>query len=378
MSEFPHIENKSILVLANYDVGLYKFRRALLEALLGLGNVVYVSLPQGELVPELEKLGCRFIETPLERRGMNPLRDIRLYRRYCRILKEVKPDLVITYTIKPNIYGGAACRKMHIPYVANITGLGSAIAGGGPLQKLVFSMYRFALQKAGTVFFENEGNRDVLVQAGVVRAEQVCVLHGAGIETGDYTCARYPAESPVRFLFVGRIMQEKGVDELFAAFERIRAEYGDAVMLDVVGIFEEAYEEKIAELQARNAIVFHGYQKDVKPFYEQAHCIVLPSYHEGMSNVLLEAASMGRPLITSRIHGCMEAVEENVSGLLCEPKNAEDLYGAMKRFLALSHAEKEAMGRAGRARMEAIFDKKKVVEATLSALPLPEKDKENV
>ena len=368
MSESRLIENKKILVLANYDIGLYKFRKALLEELIRRGNEVCISLPYGDFVPELEKLGCKFIDTALERRGMNPVRDIRLYRQYRRILKEIRPDLVISYTIKPNIYGGLACRMAKIPFAANITGLGSAVEGGGMLRKLVFAMYRTGLKKAKVVFFENEGNREVLINAGVVKKEKTHVLNGAGIDTAEYACLPYPGDGAVHFLFVGRIMKEKGVDELFEAVKRLKAEYGESVVLDMVGMFEESYQQQVEDLQAAGTIVFHGYQADVKPFYEKAHCVVLPSYHEGMSNVLLEGASSGCPLITSGIHGCMEAVEDGRSGYVCEPKNADALYDAMKRFMGLPYEEKARFGLAGRKRMEAVFDKQQVVAETMRKL----------
>ena len=358
----------TILVLANNDIGLYKFRKALLEELIRQGNEVYISLPYGDLVSELEKLGCKFIDTALDRRGMNPLRDISLYKQYLKILKELKPDLVIAYTIKPNIYGGFACRMTKIPFAANITGLGSAIEGGGMLQKLVFTMYKAGLANAKVVFFENAGNRDVLVNAGVVKSEKTCILNGAGIDTEEYPLLPYPLEKPIRFLFVGRIMKEKGVDELFEAMTRLKAEYGTDVVLDVVGMFEESYQQTIERLQSDGIIEFHGYQTDVKPFYKKAHCVVLPSYHEGMSNVLLEAASSGRPLITSRIHGCMEAVIDGESGYLCGLKDTESLYGSMKRFAERSREECECMGLRGRHHMEDVFDKKKVVEKTMKEL----------
>ena len=368
MSESQLIKNKRILVLANFDMGLYKFRKALLQELIRLENEVYIALPNGEFIPELEKMGCHFVETELDRRGMNPLRDISLYKQYLKILKELKPDLVIAYTIKPNIYGGFACRMTKIPFAANITGLGSAIEGGGILQKLVFAMYKAGLAKAKVVFFENAGNCDVLVNAGVVKSEKTCVLNGAGIDTEEYPLLPYPTEKPIRFLFVGRIMKEKGVDELFEAKTQLKAEYGTDVVLDVVGMFEESYQQTIERLQSDGIIEFHGYQTDVKPFYKAAHCVVLPSYHEGMSNVLLEGASSGRPLITSRIHGCMEAVEDGVSGFLCEVRDAEALYDAMKRFAALPRAEKIRFGYAGRARMETMFDKRQVVAETVRRL----------
>ena len=360
--------NKRILVLANNDVGLYRFRKDLLAALLNTGNEVYISLPNGGLVPELVQLGCRYLETPIDRRGMNPIQDSKLFNQYRAMLRKVKPDLVITYTIKPNIYGGLACRMAHIPYAVNITGLGSAIENGGWLKRFVLSLYRPALKDAKVIFFENTGNRDALVATGVVPKGRDVVLNGAGVNLEDYPYQPYPQEGPVRFLFVGRIMREKGVDEFFAAARRMKQNYGDGVEFHIVGSFEEAYKPLMDELAQAGVVKYHGYQSDMKPFYAMAGCVVLPSYHEGMSNVLLEAAASGRPLITSDIPGCREAVENGVSGYLCPVKNAGALYDAMQRFAELPKDLKTEMGRRGRARMEQHFSKKAVVTKTIQHL----------
>lgn len=357
-----------ILVLANFDVGLYKFRKALLERFLADGHEVYIALPNGDYVPRLVELGCKFIETPLERRGMNPAKDISLYHLYCSVIKKVCPDLAVTYTVKPNIYGGMACRKLKVPYAANITGLGTAIEQGGALRTLVLNMYREALKKAKVVFFENTGNRDRLVEFGVIKADKTYVLNGAGIETADYPFTTYPPDGPVRFLFVGRIMREKGVDELFSAMTRLKQAYGDQVLLDLVGFNEESYEQKIRELQKKGIVQFLGFQDDVPSFYSLAHCVVLPSYHEGMSNVLLEAGAMGRPLITTAIHGCMEAVNDGKSGYLCAVRDADSLYEAMSRFVKLPYEEKVKMGQASHDHVVERFDKKMVVEDTVRHL----------
>ena len=360
--------NKRILVLANNDVGLYRFRKDLLAALLNTGHEVYISLPNGGLVPELVQLGCRYLETPIDRRGMNPIQDSKLFNQYRAMLRKVKPDLVITYTIKPNIYGGLACRMAHIPYAVNITGLGSAIENGGWLKRFVLSLYRPALKDAKVIFFENTGNRDTLVATGVVPKGRDVVLNGAGVNLEDYPYQPYPQEGPVRFLFVGRIMREKGVDEFFAAARRMKQNYGDGVEFHIVGSFEEAYKPVMDELAQAGVVKYHGYQSDMKPFYAMAGCVVLPSYHEGMSNVLLEAAASGRPLITSDIPGCREAVENGVSGYLCPVKNAGALYDAMQRFAELPKDLKTEMGRRGRVRMEQHFSKKAVVTKTIQHL----------
>ena len=360
--------NRRILVLANNDVGLYRFRKDLLAALLDAGHEVYISLPDGDFVPELVQLGCCFIDTPIERRGMNPLHDSKLFQQYRAMLKEVKPDLVLTYTIKPNIYGGMACRMSHIPYAVNITGLGSAIENGGWLKKFVLALYKPALKSARVVFFENAGNRDTLVATGVVPNGRDVVLNGAGVNLEDYPYQPYPQEGPVRFLFVGRVMHEKGVDELFAAAKRMKRQYGNDVEFHIVGSFEEAYKPIMDELEQAGVVKYHGYQSDMKPFYAMASCIVLPSYHEGMSNVLLEGAATGRALITSDISGCREAVENGVSGYLCPTKDADALCDAMQRFVELPESWRAEMGRRGRMRMEQKFSKTAVVAETMKGL----------
>ena len=359
---------KKILILANNDVGLYKFRKMLLERFLSDGHRVVIALPGGDYISQLVALGCTFVETPFERRGMNPAKDISLYRLYRSIIRDVNPDLVVTYTVKPNVYGGMACRTLRIPYAANITGLGTAIEQGGALRVLVLNMYREALKRAKVVFFENAGNRDRLVEFGVIKKEKTYVLHGAGIDVEAFPFERYPADGPVRFLYVGRVMREKGMDELFLAMEQLKEQYGDFVQLDMIGYLEEAYEGRLQALQDAGTIRFLGFQDDVPEYYRQAHCVVLPSYHEGMSNVLLEAGAIGRPLITSNIHGCLEAVVEGKSGYLCSVRDANSLYDAMARFVELPYEEKVAMGAASHDHVVAVFDKKQVVEETVNQL----------
>ena len=358
-----------ILILANHSGGLYDFRKDLIAELKKHANVT-VAVPHNDRWEELRKLADRLIELPVDRRGMNPLHDSKLFHKYRTMLKEVKPDLVLTYTIKPNIYGGMACRMAHIPYAVNITGLGSAIENGGWLKRFVLALYKPALKGAKVVFFENTGNRDTLVATGVVPNGRDVVLNGAGVNLEDYPYQPYPQEGPVRFLFVGRVMHEKGVDELFAAAKRMKQEYGDSVEFHIVGSFEEAYKPVMDELEQTGVVKYHGYQSDMKPFYAMASCIVLPSYHEGMSNVLLEAAASGRPLITSDISGCREAVENSVSGYLCPTKNADALYDTMQCFAKQPESWRAEMGRRGRERMEQKFSKTAVVAETIKHLEI--------
>ncbi len=357
----------NILILANNDVGLYQFRKELIQELLK-ENTVKISLPYGHLVDKLKEFGCDFIESSVDRRGINPIKDIKLLLSYLKIVKRSNPDLVITYTIKPNVYGGLVCRLLKKQYAVNITGLGTAFQGNGILRKVVVLLYKASLKKAKTVFFENAENMQIFLDEKICKKSQVCLLNGAGVNLEHFTPKEYPTQdSRIRFLFIGRVMKEKGIDELFEAMTRLRQDNIDCA-LDVVGSFEEDYEQKINQFTNEGWLRFHGYQTDVRPFLANSHCFVLPSYHEGMANTNLEAASSARPIITSNIHGCKEAVIDGVTGFLCESKNADSLYESMKKFINLPYDKKITLGLNGRKHMEDNFDKKRVVKETIKVL----------
>lgn len=356
-----------VMILANFDLGLYQFRKELIQELLK-DNEVIISLPYGELIEPLKNMGCKFIDTPVDRRGINPITDIKLFQNYRRLLKKEKPELVITYTIKPNVYGGLACLMAKIPYATNITGLGTAFQNEGLLKKLVTALYKVGLKKAKVVFFENAENRQIFIDEKIVKEAKTYLLNGAGVNLTHFRVLEYPEDDSVtRFLFIGRVMKEKGIDELFSAMQHLVSD-GYNCSLDVLGGYEEDYKETIEKYEGEGWLHYHGYQKDVRPYIEKCHCFVLPSWHEGMANTNLECAASGRPVITSNINGCLEAVVDGVSGYLCEKKNADNLYQVMKKFVMLPCDVRKAMGLAGRKRMEEVFDKKKVVEDTIRHL----------
>ncbi len=359
-----------ILILANFDGGLYKFRKELIAHLIAQGHDVTISLPNGDLVAPLVQMGCTFIDTPVDRRGINPKTDRILMKKYQDIVNDVAPDLTITYTIKPNIYGGMACQKAHVPYAINITGLGTAFQKKGLLKTLVIWLYRKACKQVDMVFFENSKNRDTLLEYGIVKKDRTYVLAGAGVNLEEYPLTDYPKEEEkIHLLFIGRMMKEKGIEELFDAMEEL-AKVRDDVVLDLVGFYEEDYADRIKALESKGLVIYHGYQEDVRPFIAKSSVFVLPSYHEGMANTLLECASMGRPLLTSNIPGCMEAVEEGAggNGLLFQVQDAIDLYDKIVTFLNLPYETRRAMGLKSRQLMAQKFDKKKVVEATYKQL----------
>ena len=355
-----------IVIIANNSNGLYLFRRQLISALIDQGHEVIALTPFDTDVDNLKGLGAKLVETPIDRRGTNPIRDYSLMQLYKKELKRIKPYLVITYTIKPNVYGGMVCRQLKIPYAANITGLGTAFEGTGMLRKVATVLNKAALKKAKVVFFENSENRDVFVNDGIVEKEKTHVLHGAGVDLNHFPYQPYPNNQEFKFLFIGRVMKEKGVDELLESMKSLVGE-GVHCSLDILGYYEEDYKDKLDEAVKDGWLRYHGNKPDVRPFIAACDCFVLPSYHEGMANTNLECASSGRPIITSNIPGCKEAIVDG-SGLLCEPKSVESLYLAMKKMIVFSREERERMGRAGRKHMEDVFDKEKVVAETIKHL----------
>ena len=355
-----------IMILANSSSGLYEFRKELMAELL-IENEIIVTTPDNGKCEDLEKMGCELILQPVDRRGTNPIRDIQLLYNYYKHVKKNNPDLVITYTIKPNIYGGVVCRLLEIPYAINITGLGTAFQENGLLTKLVIFLYKIACKESKVVFFENSANRSVFLDNNIVCEKQACLLNGAGVNLKHFSYADYPEDGTIEFLFMGRVMAEKGIDELFNAMKMLVDE-GIDTRLHVLGNYEEDYEDCIECYEHEGWLCYHGYQDDVKPFIHATHCFVLPSWHEGMANTNLECAASGRPIITSDIPGCKEAVIEGVSGYLVESKNARDLFCVMKKFIQLSYEEKRVMGIKARRHMEAMFDKNKVVEETIKRM----------
>ena len=288
--------------------------------------------------------------------------------RNIRIIKRICPDIVITYTIKPNVYGGLTCRLLHIPYAVNITGLGTAFQKKGALRTLVTMLYKVGLKRAKVVFFENCENQQIFIDNKIVPEKKTYLLNGAGVNLEHFKYQDYPMDSDeVRFLFVGRVMREKGINELFKAMRMLR-KVGVNCSLDVVGRYEENYERAIKTFAEEGWLRYHGFQEDVLPFIGKCHCFILPSWHEGMANTNLECAASGRPVITSNIHGCLEAVVDGKSGFLCEKQNVRSLYTVMKRFTELSPAQRRDMGIEGRRHMEEVFDKEKVVEETVKKL----------
>ena len=366
MDERMQTNKKKIVILTNNGSGLIAFREELLRNL-SAENEVLVCLPDSDSSEDIKKAGCQVLPIDFDRRGMNPIRDLNLYRSYKRILKQERPAAVITYTVKPNVYGGRACAALKIPYLANITGMGTAIENGGLLSKLTLMLYKAGLKKANCVFFQNQHNLDFFTKKGIVHGN-TRRIPGSGVNLERHCFEQYPAEADgVSFLFVGRIMRDKGVNELLEAFRVVHSAHPN-VMLRMLGGFDEDYHERIRQAEEEGYLQYYGVQKNVHPYYRDAHCIVLPTYHEGMANVLLEAASTGRPVIATRVPGCLETFDEGETGLGCDVKNAESLRLAVEAFLAGSEEAHRQMGWKAREKMQREFDRGIVIRAYLEEM----------
>lgn len=358
-----------ILILANNDVGLYKFRRELLVRLVE-NNEVFICLPDGEFVSELQKLGCVFLVCSLlDRHGTNPIQEIKLLAFYKKVVSEVNPDVVFTYTIKPNIYGGIVCSQKNIPYVVNITGLGTAVENSSILQKITLTFYRIGLRKAQKVFFQNSENRDFMLKHGAVKGAYD-LLPGSGVNLTKFSVLDYPAGEKTEFAFISRIMKEKGADQYLEAAEYIREKYPDT-LFHVCGFCEQDYEARLKDLHENGIIVYHGMVKDVREVLEHVHCTVHPTYYpEGISNVLLESSACARPIITTNRAGCREVIDDGVNGYIVRQKDSKDLIEKIEKFIALPWEEKRQMGINGRKKVEKEFDRQIVVDAYLKELSI--------
>ena len=363
-----------VLILANNSVGLYKFRKELLEALLANKHEVFISLPNGDFIDDMQQMGCHFIETEISRHGTNPLTDLALTKKYCSIIKSVKPDIVFTYTIKPNVYGGIACQLCKVTYVANVTGLGTAVENGGFLQKITLALYRTGLRKAKRVFFQNQANLDFMLRHKVVRGAY-SLLPGSGVNLERFAPLPYPDETDgIHFVFISRIMREKGIDQYLDAAVHFTNSFkftqqGPHAIFHVCGFCEKEYQGKLDELVANGTVIYHGMVRDVREILAKTHCTIHPSFYpEGISNVLLESSACARPIITTDRSGCREVIDDGVNGFIVKQRDSLDLVEKIEKFLALSYEQKMLMGLAGRNKVEKEFDRQIVVDAYLKEL----------
>ena len=360
---------KKILFLINDTTYAYNLRRELIGRTVAEGNEVVVVSEPVKLKEELAReTGARLMDIAIDRQKTDPFKDLKLFFTYLRILKQEKPDLVLSFNIKPNIYGGIACRLRKVRYMPNITGLGTAVEHPGLLQKLTTRLYKWGIGGAECVFFQNEENRQFMQKRKMLsKKSRTCLLPGSGVNLEHRVMKEYPPEGEIHFLFAARIMQEKGIDLFLAAAEKYHSEN---VIFDVCGGCDDAnYKQILQQKHDAGVIVYHGHQTDMNPHYERCSCMLYPSYYpEGMSNVLLEAAATGRPAVAADRSGCRETVTDGVTGYIVPVNDERSVLEATEKFLQLSWQERKAMGLAARAKMEKEFDRRFVVDAYMAEI----------
>lgn len=356
-----------VLVLTNNQGGFYKFRKELLIEMIKSGYKVYLSVPvastsSDDFCDDIKNTGCEMIEnTFLDRRGTNPVKDCILMSYYKKLVIQIKPDVVLTYTIKPNVYGGAVCRRCRIPFIVNVTGLGTAIENKGILRLITLTMYKVGIRKAHRVFFQNEENLKFMTERRIVRNNTAELIPGSGVNTAEFPYVDYPYDDErIVFSTFGRIMKDKGIDELLEAAEKIKKKY-ENVTFRLVGYYDEDYKTKIDEMCNKGTIVFIPFQKDIHKLIADSHAIIHPSYHEGMSNVLQEASASGRPVLAGNISGCKEIFDDGITGIGFDIKNTDSLVRAIERFMSLTNDQKREMGIRGHDKMLKEFDRQIVV-----------------
>lgn len=353
------------MLLANNDIWLYKLRKEIILKLLEENYEVIISCPNGKYIEEMTGWGCIFVETKVDRRGTNPITDSILLLSYVKVLKSVKPDVVLTYTIKPNLYAGLACRILNIPCLNNITGLGSGFSKSPILKFLLSNLYKASLKKSKCIFFQNTEDMQTLIEKKIVKGPAQ-LIPGSGVNLEDYTFKEFPQDENPSFIFIGRIMKDKGIDQYLEAAKVIKTKYPNTTFR-IVGFIEETqpyYKGRIRDYEEKGYISFLGFQADVKPYIEKSHCLVQPSHGgEGMSNVLLETAATGRALIASDIPGCRETIDEGINGYMFEKKNTNSLISKIEFFMNKSYKEKAKMGENSRKKVKTEFDRNIVVNA---------------
>lgn len=362
-----------ILIAVNEWTTLVNFNHEVVQALLDSGYEVIVTAPYDERLNRYVTMGCQYIDTPMSRRGTNPIADLSLLLQYLKIFSANKPDCVLSYTVKPNIYASIAAMLLRIPRLNTVTGLGVMLTGNKIVRNLMMFLQKIAMSSSDCIFFPSTFNRDHFLKYGI-SGKKYRMVSGSGVNLARHTLEEYPADNGVTiFLAVMRIMKDKGIFELIEAIREVKQEYN--IEVHILGSYETGnnYYEQLQSWISEGLIIYHGQQKDVHSFMQQAHCLIHTSYHEGMSNVCQEMAATGRPILASDIPGCRETFVDGVNGFGFRVKDSKDLADKMKKFIRLTYDTKKQMGLAGRAKMEREFDRNGVIKATIEEIELVNK-----
>lgn len=363
-----------IVIALNTAWNLVNFRAGLIRALVEEGYEVVAVAPNDEYAPRLAALGCRFVALPMDNKGTHPGRDLLLFFRFLKLFGHERPDVFLGYTVKPNVYGSLAAHMSGISVVNNIAGLGAVFIRDSWLTRLVRLLYKTALSRSRHVFFQNDEDMRLFVEQGLVAADMVSRLPGSGVDLSVfYYAPMQPLEHrPFCFLLVARLLWDKGVGEYVEAARMVRRKYPTA-KFQLLGFLDVKNPTAVssAEMSAwvnEGVVEYLGVAADVKPYLAAADCVVLPSYREGVPRSLLEAAAIGRPIVTTDAVGCRDAVVDGVSGFLCRVADAKDLANKLLRMIEMTHDGRELMGQLGRRKMELEFDEKIVIERYLRVI----------
>lgn len=366
MSETQSNKGK-VLFLVNHSYTIYNTRKELVKKLLDEGYEVYISSPYGDSLNTLIEWGAHYIETDFDRHGKNPLDEVKLLSFYQKIIRDIKPDFILSYTIKPNIYGSIAASRAKVPIIINITGLGTAVEEPGILQRVIIQAYKFAFKNVKTIFVQNNSNKQFF-EKNNIHPEKLKLIPGSGVNIEEFNVVDFPTDEKIGFVFVSRVMKEKGIDQYLDAARYIRKKY-PKTEFHICGFCEEDYKDILDEEVNAGNVIYHDWVDDISAVYRTVQCNILPTYYpEGMSNVLLESCASGRAIITTNRPGCGEIVEDGVNGYVIPSQNSEKLIEAIEKFLALSNEERKEMGLAGRRKVEKEFDRQIIVDAYMKEI----------
>lgn len=362
-----------VLMSMNAAWNAWNFRAPVIAALLADGHSVTVLAPEDDSVSALRQMGCDVVSLQMNVKGLNPLQDLKLLRCFKQQFRDLNPDMVLSYTIKNNIFGAIAARSLGIPFIPNVTGLGTAFLSGGLLQTVAEGLYRYAFAGLPVVFFQNADDRDLFVRLRLVKSKQARLLPGSGIDLRRFAAADMPPATPATaFLMIARLLRDKGVIEFVEAARLVKAQHPGA-RFQLLGAVDSENRTAIDRATvdgwvAEGLVEYLGTTTDVRPFIADVSCVVLPSYREGAPRTLIEAAAIARPLIATDVPGCRSVVDHGVNGYLCQVRDARSLADAMLLLLALPHAELVAMGKAGREKMVREFDERVVIDSYQKAI----------
>ena len=360
-----------IALLTNNDDDVYCFRKELIEDLIDEGYDMLISCPNGPKFELIKDISYIYDDPVIDRRGTNVVTDGKLFLHYRKLFKKYRPAVVLTYTAKPNVYASVAAKTLGIPYINNVTGIGSVVNMTGVKKAFILWLFKLAYRGAACVMFQNATNMQLALDSGMVKGDYK-LIPGSGVALTRYPIQPYPdggdgkIGETVVFNYIGRVLHDKGVDDYIEAAKRVKKNYPNTEfnMLGFIEPTECHYEKELADLGEQGIVNYRGSQKDVKPWIARAHAIIHPStYGEGMSNVLLENAASGRFLITTDNPGCQETVVDGESGFIYHGGDVDALVGRIEEFLKLDNETRKSMGLVARKHVEDNFSREIVVEA---------------